>query len=79
MELLLQGKPIVFDSTLYGIPGGPNIVILGGETEKDIQDELGKHVTLPDPTPDPASPQASARENCPRCLYGDCFDPDHGW
>lgn len=52
-ELLLEGKPILVDTSNYGIPGGPHIVLLGGETEETIQAEMAQHLKLPDPTPDP--------------------------
>jgi hypothetical protein len=82
-DLLLQGKPIAIDSSMYGIPNGPHIFILGGETEAAIQAELAKHLTLPEPQPDPVpeplSAQEQARRDCPACTYGDCGDPAHGW
>jgi hypothetical protein len=75
MERLLDGKPIQVDPADLKIPGGPVVIILGGETEEAIQAELAKHVKLPPPQPDP-TPQRPW-DDCPACLYGDCFNPAH--
>jgi hypothetical protein len=79
-ELLLEGKPIMVDTSNFGIPGGPCIVLLGGETEQAIQAEMAKHMKLPEPTLDPIPEQQSgnpAWDTCPLCRTGDCLDPTH--
>jgi len=40
IQLLKEGKPILFDGSEIGISG--NVVIMYGETELHIQDELEK-------------------------------------
>jgi hypothetical protein len=50
-ERLLKGEPINIDTEELGLKGGPYIVIMAGETEADIYDELKQHVNLPDMKP----------------------------
>ncbi len=53
-ERLLQGDPIPIDTEALGLPGGPHILIMAGETEEDILNTLRQHVTLPEPQPEPS-------------------------
>lgn len=77
-EMLLEGRPILVHTADYGIPGGLHIALLGGETEEAIQAEMAKHLTLPEPVPDPVTPGHNpAWDSCPMCLFGDCSDPSH--
>ncbi len=61
MDLLLQRKPIFIDTTAYGVKGGLQILILGGETEEAIQAELEKYTQLPEPSVDPAPHDQSVK------------------
>ena len=49
-EHLLAGKPIAFPTDRIPMTKAPvHIIILGGETEQSIVDEMSKHVPLPKP------------------------------
>ena len=43
-EKLLKGEPIAFKGKEIGRPDIDNIIIMGGETEKDIHNELLQHL-----------------------------------